>query len=91
MKKLREERLPVVEQCQTAGLSLAPDPKNKDNKIEARIPCRKIEGDLCRVYINPRSKWYGSGCPMQQRHIVEEDIAKINPLKASKRAQTQKG
>lgn len=42
----------------------------------------------CTVYPNPASKWLNGKCPMATHVKIEikENIQKINPLKASKRA-----
>lgn len=54
--------------------------------------CNKImefsEGNYCKVYPDPSSKWFSGNCPTAT-HIkkeITEATQKINPLKASKRA-----
>jgi hypothetical protein len=54
--------------------------------------CNKIfeyeSGKYCKVYPDPTSKWINGKCPTST-HIkleVKESAQKINPLKASKRA-----
>jgi len=80
-----DERGPVVEQCKTADMSYAPDPKDKEKKIGTKVPCRKIDGDLCSVYRYPFRRWAVHACPMAAREIIEEVEKMVNPLKASKR------
>jgi hypothetical protein len=54
--------------------------------------CNKILditlGKYCKVYPNPAAKWTSGNCPTAS-HIkkeIAENTQKINPLKASKRA-----
>jgi hypothetical protein len=60
--------------------------------IEKCGDCSKImeysSGKYCKVYPDPTSKWLNGSCPTAT-HIkleVAENAQKINPLKASKRA-----
>lgn len=80
------ERTPLVEQCRTAGLAIVPDPKDKDRKITINVPCTRISGEHCKVYLNPETKWKYRPCPFSQEAITEEQERMLNPLKASKRA-----
>ena len=84
MKINLDERTPIVEQCETAGIILVPDKKDKDKRVEQKVPCRKIDGEFCSVYLFPSRKWT-RGCPMADRVALEATEKMINPLKASKR------
>jgi hypothetical protein len=60
--------------------------------IDSCGDCNKIletaTGKFCRVYPNPAGKWISRKCPTAS-HIkseITESAQKINPLKASKRA-----
>ena len=85
MKVSLEDRTPIVEQCLTAGITIVPDENDKEKKIEKKIPCKRIDGNLCSVYLHPDKKWISRACPMADRAVVEEISKMINPLKASKR------
>jgi hypothetical protein len=85
MLNIQEERLPVVDQCQTANIEYRPDPKDKEKKIEHKIPCKKIDGKFCSVYLYPFRKWSARPCPMAERTVTAEKERMLNPLKASKR------
>ena len=65
---------PVIEDCQECG------------NIES-FP----NGDFCRVFAEPASKWGAGHCNMSTNGNGKEEKAssgkKLNPLKASKRAQ----
>ncbi len=81
-----EKRTQIIEQCKTAGLSIVSDPKEKDKKIAVNVPCTRMAGDYCKVYLNPEVKWKYRSCPFSQEAITEEQERMLNPLKASKRA-----
>jgi hypothetical protein len=85
MKVNLEERTPIVEDCKEAGITLVPDPKDKEKKIERKVPCKRISGEFCSVYLWPSKKWAVHACPMADKAVVEEKSKMINPLKASKR------
>ncbi|PKN76566.1 MAG: hypothetical protein CVU52_04275 [Deltaproteobacteria bacterium HGW-Deltaproteobacteria-10] len=60
--------------------------------VEKCTECGKIleyeSGKYCKVYPDPASKWINGKCPTAT-HIkleVKETAQKVNPLKASKRA-----
>ncbi len=60
--------------------------------VDQCIECGKIleyeSGKYCKVYPDPTSKWINGKCPTAT-HIkleVKEAAQKVNPLKASKRA-----
>ncbi len=59
--------------------------------IEKCDGCNKVlessTGKFCRVYPDPTAKWAIGGCPTAShiKKVVKEE-QKINPLKASKRA-----
>jgi hypothetical protein len=61
--------------------------------IEKCEGCNKIiesaSGKFCRVYPDPTAKWSVGGCPTAShvKKAKEETSQKVNPLKASKRAQ----
>jgi hypothetical protein len=94
MKASLAERTPIVEECKTAGQETIPDPtdteKNsqKRKKIDRRVPCKRIEEDLCTTVLCPALKWRdGKSCPFAIGLMMEEAAKiKVNPLKASKRA-----
>jgi hypothetical protein len=60
--------------------------------IEKCESCTKImtlaAGQYCKVYPDPTSKWVAGRCPTAShvKREVAEAAQKINPLKASKRA-----
>lgn len=60
--------------------------------VDSCVECNKIleteAGKFCKVYPNPASKWASGKCPTASHVKVEigEAAQKINPLKASKRA-----
>ncbi len=60
--------------------------------VDACGDCTKIleaaSGKYCKVYPNPNSKWTNGKCPTAShiKSAVAESTQKINPLKASKRA-----
>lgn len=63
--------------------------------IEKCEGCSKIlesaTGKYCKMYPDPKAKWSLGGCPTAshvKRNVKEEQ--KINPLKASKRANKKK-
>lgn len=63
--------------------------------IEKCEGCNKVlesaMGRFCKMYPDPKAKWAMGGCPTSshvKRDIKEEQ--KINPLKASKRANKKK-
>jgi hypothetical protein len=85
MTKTNPERTPIKEECRTAGLSIVPDPKDKDRKITVNVPCSRIDGEYCKVYVNPEVKWKYHPCPFSQTAITEEQERMLNPIKASKR------
>jgi hypothetical protein len=86
----RNERKPIVEQCRTAGLSIVPNPQNKDKKIAVRVPCTRIDGEFCSTYLYPEVKWRTYACPFSQKDVTEQQERMLNPLKASKRGETSK-
>lgn len=91
MKINLEARTELVEECQTASIEIVTDPNDKEKKMAVQVPCRKIGNDgYCTVYYWPYDKWR-SGCPMSDRMEEETVKQKLNPLKASKRAQQSKG
>lgn len=47
--------------------------------------CGKIVDDRCTVYRFPVKRWH-LGCPLAKRDVVVQEDKKVNPLKASKRA-----
>ena len=75
---------PIVESCLTAAIDIV---KNESGKEEAvRVPCKRIDGEVCSVYAYPSKKWLTFSCPFSQKEISAEQERKLNPLKASKRA-----
>lgn len=53
--------------------------------------CNKIieyeSGKFCKVYPDPKSKWITGNCPSASHvKLVIKETQKINPMKASKRA-----
>jgi hypothetical protein len=80
------DRTPIVEQCKTAGLSIIPDPKDKEKKIAVNIPCNRIDGEYCTTYLYPSAKWRTYPCPFSQSEVTEAQERMLNPIKASKRA-----
>ena len=60
--------------------------------IDSCAECNKIletaTGKFCKVYPNPAGKWVSGKCPTASHIKIElgETTQKINPLKASKRA-----
>jgi hypothetical protein len=85
------KRTEIVEQCNTAALQIINDKEDKDKKIITKVPCKRIEGTVCSTYLYPNAKWRNGSCPFAERVENEALQHKLNPLKASKRAQTGKG
>ena len=86
-----KDRKEIVEQCNTAAIEVVSDKEDKDKKILTNVPCRRIDGKFCSTYLYPAAKWRTSRCPFAERIENEAVQQKLNPLKASKRAQTGKG
>lgn len=63
--------------------------------IDKCIDCSKVfdyeSGKYCKVYPDPKSKWLKGNCPTASHaKIAIKGEQKINPLKASKRANKKK-
>ena len=85
IEKLRAQKTKCVAQC--IHILKVEDP-DKDDIVRA---CSNTDGEgFCKVYAWPVKKWLGKDCTMADEFLkakaVEEAKAKINPLKASKRA-----
>lgn len=84
--KLMEERTPLVQQC-----TLVEPPKDDEPDGPTKVTfCSRADGNFCSAYAWPAKKWINFDCPLADNFLKTEteteDIKKINPLKASKRA-----
>ena len=85
IEKLRAQKTKCVAQC----IHVLQE-KTEDSEAVVR-GCSNSDGEgFCKVYAWPDKKWLGKDCTMADEFLkakaVEEAKAKINPLKASKRA-----
>ena len=88
--------LPGTE-CTFAGKERCTYPKGECQPIlQECIGCDKIvdgvNGKVCSAYPDPSTKWQGGICNAASHVKVEvkSEVAKVNPLKASKKAASSK-
>lgn len=77
MKLSDYEHLPIIDKCQGCGNTIIHEP------IIQEVP----PVNLCRIYMNPESKWSAGNCPLNT-HLKKEskiDTKQMDPIKKSKR------
>ena len=86
-QKLMEERTQLVERC---TLTTPPPEDNPDGPTKIEI-CSRADEYFCGTFAFPDKKWRIGDCPMCDGFLTTKTAeelkkAKVNPIKASKRA-----